>query len=112
MSSKFRTGKYDETDLIHYKLETLEKRLDHIENLVHTKLGNQSQQGSTELVHLLMDMLRQQTGMQAPAAAKRDASPSASHANKDNQAAAASAQEDPAASFDTASCMARRRTII
>jgi hypothetical protein len=58
MTSKYK--KTDEMDLLSYKIDVLERRLDTIEKMIMNLQGNSKGSDlNAELLHLLMDMIKQ-----------------------------------------------------
>jgi hypothetical protein len=58
MASKY---KRDETDLMAYKLEVLERRLDNIERTLMSHQTSSKNDINTELLHMLLGMVKQQS---------------------------------------------------
>lgn len=104
--SKLKSRAFDEFDILNYKLETLEKRLDNLEALIHKQHGNST---NADILHLLLDMIKQQTLQ--PQQAQQQSVPVATAVA---EAIASKAQQTPStleSSFDSLTCMGRRRTL-
>ena len=102
--SKTRRMQYDEIDLLTYRMENIEKRLDHMESLILKGNGTNNNM-SSELLHMMFDMMKQQVRMVEPP----KPTPHVEQSSKD---AVTSHAEPTKTNFDNISCMARRRTIV
>jgi hypothetical protein len=108
--SKLRQGN---VDLLMYRMDMIEKRLDAIESLVHSKSGNPS----SEILHLLLDVIKQQSGHPAThlltsASTTMTQSPSQIKAVMHDKAGDDNLERKPGDSFDALTCMGRRRTVV
>jgi len=108
--SKARQVAIDENDLMHYRLDALEKRLDSIEALVHGKLMTSgTDKISSELLQMMFDMMKQNM---RPHNQELSPSDDAAPPTTKSHGSVQKSSGDDLAGFDTAACMARRRTIV
>lgn len=91
-----KSSQHSELDYILYRLDHIERRLDNIEQSSKSNI-------STELLHVLLDLVKKQNDQPLPQRQPSEAK--ATHANKGKD-------EDESNSFDSISCMARRRTVV
>lgn len=95
-------SKFKNVDLVMYRLDMIEKRIEHLEALLHSKSG---QGTSSEVLHLLVDMIKQQNN-----SVKQQHIPT-STSQKDMPDEENKTPEQTKESFDLA-CMGRRRTMV
>ena len=95
---------YDEIDLLTYRVENIEKRLDHMESLLlkSNSTNNNNNNISSELLHMMFDMIKQQV---------RIGEHPKTHQPMEQQGTTNDAEPEKS-NFDKISCMARRRTIV
>lgn len=116
---KPRQPAFEESDLVNYKLDALEKRIDNIESLLHNKLMTNNGGGlSSELLHMMFDMMKTQINpavVSVPLSSVAATSATATNGLTNAATTTASDKEskkDEMGTFDTAACMARRRTVV
>jgi hypothetical protein len=96
-------------DLLMYRLDLLEKRLENIELMLHKPNNNGP---SSEILHILLDMIKQQQHTQLlpnQAVMQHNNNVPACPPAKDNDA---KVEHTPGDSFDSITCIGRRRTVV
>lgn len=94
-------------DLLMYRMDLLEKRLDHLESMLH-KSGNNP---SSEIMHFLLDMVKQQTGLMSNQRGPVEPVATEIHTHNHDEKEKP-LRTVPGDSLDAVSCLGRRRTVV